>query len=90
MKTHVAVYEESLFDLRGGKTFLRGGGKYPLSLPLKETLLMHVILNICKTVIKCGDYGATDYYMACCRAETLKSWQTEWFDYTTISDHLNV
>ena len=26
MKTHVAVYEEGLFDLREGQTFLGGGG----------------------------------------------------------------
>ena len=32
MKTRVAVYEEGLFDLRGDKTFLRGG-KCPLSPP---------------------------------------------------------
>ena len=31
MKTRVAVYEEGLFDLRGGKTFK--GGKCPLSPP---------------------------------------------------------
>ena len=32
MKTHLAVYEDGLFDLRGGKVFLRGG-KCPLSPP---------------------------------------------------------
>ena len=41
MKTHLAVYEEGLFDLRGGKTFLRGGGA---NAPLKETLTyFHVV-----------------------------------------------
>ena len=37
MKTHVAVYEEGLFDVRGGgaKPFLRGG-KYPLCPPPKK------------------------------------------------------
>ena len=30
MKTHVAAYEEGLFDLRGGKLFLKGS-KRPLS-----------------------------------------------------------
>ena len=39
MKTHVAVYEESLFDLRGGgKTFLRGANA-PSAPPPKEPLL---------------------------------------------------
>ena len=38
MKTHVAVYEEGLFDLRGGKTFLRGG-KCSLW-PPKETVII--------------------------------------------------
>ena len=38
MKTHVAVYEEGLFDLRGTKLF-KGGQMPPLApLPLKETL----------------------------------------------------
>ena len=37
MKTHLAVYEEGLFDLRGGKTFLRGANA-PSRSPLKETL----------------------------------------------------
>ena len=48
MKTHVAVYEEGLFDLRGGKTFLRGD-KCPLSPPppppLKETL--YTMYRVC-------------------------------------------
>ena len=44
MKTHLVVYEEGLFDLRGGKTFLKGGGQMlPLTPSLKETLvLLHV------------------------------------------------
>ena len=33
MKTHVAVYEEGLLDLMGGKTFLRGGGQMPSLAP---------------------------------------------------------
>ena len=41
MKTRVAVYEEGLFDLRGGKTFLGGeGGANPH--PPKETLYVYM------------------------------------------------
>ena len=32
MKTHLAVYEESLFDLRGGGGKLFKGGKWPYTL----------------------------------------------------------
>ena len=35
MKTHVAVYEEGLFDLRG-PTFLRGGGQMPPLTPKRN------------------------------------------------------
>ena len=43
MKTHLAVYEEGLFDLRGGKTFLRGGQMHP---PPKETV--YIIIGVAK------------------------------------------
>ena len=41
MKTHVAVYEEGLFDLRGAKLFKGGGGQMPPLAPLKETYTMY-------------------------------------------------
>ena len=68
MKIHVAVYEESLFDLRGGKTFLRRGANTPsCPPPLKETLitslspikttqhsLAQAIPGMCEKVLECN------------------------------------
>ena len=44
MKTCVAVYEEGLFDLRGGKTFILRG-QIPLSLPPKRNPAIYVVMR---------------------------------------------
>ena len=36
MKTHLAVYEEGLFDLRGAKLFKGGGGEMPPLVPTQR------------------------------------------------------
>ena len=36
MKTRVAVYEEGVFNLRGGAKLFKGGGKCPLSPPKRS------------------------------------------------------
>ena len=57
MKTHVAVYEENLFDLgEGGKLFK--GGKCPLSpLPQKETLMWKLVIQSPKGMGKISEFG---------------------------------
>ena len=64
MKTHVAVYEKGLFDLRGGAKLFKGGLMPPLAPPLpllKETLVkvlqMYMYLNmhsLCNRITSAG------------------------------------
>ena len=58
MKTHLAVYEEGIFDLRGGKTILReANSPYCPPPPQKETLMyvmyVYILIHIYMQNVQC-------------------------------------